>query len=336
VPGPSILRAQVFVDTAKVRLDLLGSSLVNDGLKNASFQGNLSSGWTLLAAHGGSITAYAGRAAALPEGGNLLEVRSSRVGGSVYQDVPASLAPGQSYTFSVWAKAASREVEHVCLVIWGVGRNSQSGQTCAVLGPTWTLVAAPFDVTTTGLVMLRAQVFVDTARALLDLTGASLVNDGLENASFEHGLTAGWSFAAAPGGSFQAQAGRASGLPEGSDLLAVRATKAGGSLYQDVRGGPVPGQSYTFSIWARSASSGNAGVCLVLLGMGQKGQAGQTCASVGSAWTLVSAPYDVTSYGLDELRAQVFVDTAKVRLDLTAASLAASQRAVPAVQSPSG
>src|ERR1019366_4905543 len=96
VPGLALLRAQVFVDTAKARLDLLGASLVNDGLNNASFEGNLSSGWSVLAV----------------------------------------LAPGQSYTFSIWAKAASPEPEHVCLVLWGVGKNTQSGQTCVVLGTT--------------------------------------------------------------------------------------------------------------------------------------------------------------------------------------------------------
>ena len=335
VPGLALLRAQVFVDTAKARLDLLGASLVNDGLNNASFEGNLSSGWSVLAARGGTITAYAGRAGALPEGSNLLEIHSSKKGGSVFQDVPAVLEPGQSYTFSIWAKAASPEPEHVCLVLWGVGRNTQSGQTCVVLGTTWTLVAAPFDVTTAGLGMLRTQVFVETARVVLDLTGASLVNDGLNNASFEHGLTGGWSFLAARGGGLRAVAGRTGGLPEGSDVLVVRATKAGGSLYQDVPGDPVPGKSYTFSIWARSDSLKSLKLCLVLWGKGQKGQAGETCSSVGSAWTLVSAPYDVSAYGLDGLRAQVFVDTANARLDLTAASLAASQRAIPAAQSPS-
>jgi len=332
--GLATLRAQVFVDTAKARLDLTGASLVNDGLKNASFEGELSSGWHFLAARGGSITAYAGRAAALPEGSNLLEVRSSRKGGSIYQDVPAALSPGQSYTFSIWARAASREAEHVCLVLWGVGRNSQSGQTCAVLGPAWTLVSAPYDVTAAGLGALRAQVFVDTAKALLDLTGASLVNDGLENASFQHGLTAGWRFAPAPGGGIRAHAKTAGGLPEGSDLLEVRTSKAGGSLYQDVAADMAPGQSYTFSIWVRAASPEAEHVCLVLWGIGQKGQAGQTCAIVGSAWTIVSAPYDVTAYGPDGLRAQVFLETTTGRLQLTAASLAGSQRAVSAAQGP--
>jgi hypothetical protein len=271
----------------------------------------------------------------LPEGSNLLELRSSKKGGSVYQDVPAALAPGQSFTFSIWARAASHETEHVCLALWGVGKTSESGQTCAVVGPEWSLVAAPYDVTSAGLYMLRAQVFVDTARVVLDLTAASLVNDGLTNAGFEHGLTTGWRFVASPGGSLQAHAGKAGGLPEGSDLLAVRTTRAGDSLYQDVAGDPVPGQSYTFSIWARSASPENPSICLVLWGLGQKGQAGQTCASLGPAWTLVSAPYDVTAYGLDGLRAQVFFDTAEARVNLTGASLAGSQRAGPAAVNPS-
>ena len=48
---------------------------------------------------------------------------------------PRRSAPGQSYTFSIWARSASPAKVHVCLVLWGIGRGRQAGQTCAVLGP---------------------------------------------------------------------------------------------------------------------------------------------------------------------------------------------------------
>ena len=114
------------------------------------------------------------KAPGLPEDGHLLKLGTSRPGGSVYQDVPASLAPNQSYTFSIWLRSNAPSKERVCVVLWGLGGTAQKGQTCLSVGPTWTLVSAPYDVSATGLRGLRAQVYLFTAGPRLDLTGASL------------------------------------------------------------------------------------------------------------------------------------------------------------------
>jgi hypothetical protein len=168
-----MLRAQVYLRTAGLNLDLTGASLVDDGLENASFENNVATGWKTLAANGGRVQALAQTGTGLLEGSSFLKLGTSQPGGSVYQDVPVDLVPGQSYTFSVWLRSNAPSTENVCVVLWGFGGGAQ-GQTCVGLGPTWTLVAAPYVVSTVGLAELRAQVYLLTAGPRLDLTGASL------------------------------------------------------------------------------------------------------------------------------------------------------------------
>ena len=314
------LRAQVYLLTPGPILQLTAASLVNDVLENASFEGRLTAGWTLKDPHGGSVRAIAHRAPRLPEGGSLLELSTTEPNGSVYQDVPVNLAPDESYTFSVWARASATRKESVCVVLWGLGQGSEHGKTCTSVGTTWTQLSAPYDVAAAGLTMLRAQVYLRTAGLNLDLTGASLVDDGLENASFENNVATGWSTLAAKGGRVQALAQSGTGLPEGSSFLKLGTSQPSGSVYQDVPADLVPGQSYTFSVWLRSNAPSKENVCVVLWGLGGHAQ-GQTCVSVGPTWTLVAAPYVVSTPGLTQLRAQVYLLTAGPRLDLTGASL---------------
>jgi hypothetical protein len=143
-------------------------------LENASFENNATAGWRFGNPPGGSIRALAVKALRPPEGSNQLEVTTSRRGGSVYQDVAVNLEPGQSYTFSIWAKADASVPETICVVLWGTGKDGQHGQSCVSVGPSWTLVSAPYDVSAPGVTGLRAQVYLDTPKHYLDLTAASL------------------------------------------------------------------------------------------------------------------------------------------------------------------
>ena len=319
--GLTELRAQVYLHTAMLHLDLTGASLVDDGLSSASFQNGLTTGWTTLDPPGGFVRARATRATDLPQGRSLLELSTTRPSGSVFQDVAVNLAPGQSYTFSVWARANSSKREKLCVVLWGIGRATQKGETCAGVTDAWTPVSAPYDVSASGLTQLRAQVYLLTPGARLDLTGGSLVDDELANASFENNQTGGWKFLRPPGGAVQALAAKASGLPEGGNLLKLRTSRPGGSVYQDVPENLEQGQSYTFSVWARANAPVTESICVVLWGLGHGSEYGETCAKVGQTWTLVSAPYDVRASGLTELQAQVYLHTTRLPLDLTGASL---------------
>lgn len=318
--GLTKLRAQVYLLTPGLRLDLIGASLLDDALANASFENDATSGWNFLA-HGGTVQGAAEKASGLPEGGNVLALSTTRPNGSVYQDVPVNLAPGESYTFTIWARVNASKTENLCVDLWGIGSSAQHGQTCTSVGSAWKLVSAPYDVSETGLTKLRAQVYLLTTGLHVELTGASVTDDGLENAGYENDVATGWALLDAPGGTMQELAVQTPGLPEGDNLLELSTTRAGGSVYQDVPVNLETGQSYTFSIWARANASTAESICVVLWGLGSGIQKGQTCTKVRSAWTLVSAPYDVSANGLTRLRAQVYLVTPGLRLDLVGASL---------------
>ncbi len=149
-------------------------------LQHASFENNNWGGWQALPASSSdvvNIQAYA--ASGLPEGQYYLESNTSAAGGSIYQDVPADLSPGQSYTFATWIRvhsASSKTRAKVCLVLWGIGSSNQNGQTCKTITTAWTWIAAPYDVNTTGQTALRAQLYEDTTGTNIDLDGTQLVN----------------------------------------------------------------------------------------------------------------------------------------------------------------
>jgi hypothetical protein len=212
-------------------------------LRDASFENDATAGWTTQNPHGGEIRAAPAYAPLLPEGGNILRLSTTRANGSVYQDVPMGLAPGQSYTFSIWARTNATIKERICVVLWGVGESTENGRTCTTVGATWTLVAAPYDVRAEGLFKLRAQVYLFTPGPILQLTAASLVNDVLANASFEGDLSAGWTLKDPEGGTVRTFAHRAPRLPEGGSLFELSTTKPNGSVYQDVPVNLAPGES---------------------------------------------------------------------------------------------
>ncbi len=146
-------------------------------LTDASFENDQAAGWGTLAAGSGTVNYAAYTSSSVPEGDNYLEFNTSTAGGSVYQDVGASLSAGQSYTFSVWARNHSSSSESTCVVLWGIGLSAQNGQTCETLAPnSWTLISAPYDVSASGS-MLRAQVYLQTPDANLDLAGTSFAAD---------------------------------------------------------------------------------------------------------------------------------------------------------------
>ena len=126
------------------------------------------------------------------DGYGFLEMNTSQAGGSVAQDVTIAPQPGQSYSFSVWLRAAPG-VNSVSgsVALWGLGGTQENGSTSFTVGQEWTLVTAPLDVQNPGHTSLRAEIYMQTTGANFDADGAQLINAGLQNASFESS-SAGW------------------------------------------------------------------------------------------------------------------------------------------------
>ena len=175
-PGHTTLRAEVYLELSTGRnLDLDGAELVNTGLPDASFEGGSTSGWNLTP--GANWAAYHNGTA--HDGQYFLETNTGSVGGggnaSLWQDVPVSTSPGQSFSFSVWLRSPTGTSIGVCVVLWGLGGTEEQGQTCVTFASkTWRQVTAPLDTHASGHSTLRAQIYLETAGTDYDLDGATL------------------------------------------------------------------------------------------------------------------------------------------------------------------
>jgi hypothetical protein len=142
-------------------------------LFHAAFAGPSSSGWAWLSAGSGDVgsdTAYA--SSDVPGGNAFLEFNTSLPGGSVYQDVSTSVSAGQSFVFSTWVRSATSTPVSVCVVLWGLG-NQTNGQSCRTVRHAWQLVSAPYDAPGAANA-LRAQVYANTPGVNIDLADTEL------------------------------------------------------------------------------------------------------------------------------------------------------------------
>jgi hypothetical protein len=98
-------------------------------------------------------------------------------GGSVAQDVhPIYTEPGQSYSFSVWLRAAPGATSvSGSLALWGIGGTEEHASTSFTVGQEWKLITVPLDVRNTGHNTLRAEIYMNTANANFDADGARLL-----------------------------------------------------------------------------------------------------------------------------------------------------------------
>lgn|GEM_PF-6835840 len=182
--GESVLRAEVYVDSAPSRVAFARATLFGNALLHASFQSRDTANWSTMAS--GSADEVRDPALArqsLPEGADVMRVTTSAGGGSVFQDIAADATRGQQFRFSAWMRAvtpgasgaeAERSAARVCLVVWGTTTHQEASE-CAAVDDAWAKVSVAF---TAGRFErgLRAQVYVLTAGQAVLLDGTELVN----------------------------------------------------------------------------------------------------------------------------------------------------------------
>ena len=318
----SILRAQLYMETAGVNFDVDGTQLVGAGLTSASF-GDGASGWALTP--GANWADY--RNGTAHDGAYYLEMNTgTRAGGaaSLWQDLPLRTKRGQSFDFSVWLRSATGARGKVCVVLWGLWKGIQYGERCVVLiGRSWTQVTAPLDTHASGHSILRAQLYMDTSGVNFDVDGTQLESAGLTSASFGRGVLSGW--ALTPGANWADY--RNGTAHDGAYYLEMNTgSLAGGaaSVWQDVTLLTQPGQSFDFSVWLRSADGAPGEVCVVLWGLWTNIENGQQCVVLtGRSWTQVTAALDTHVSGHSILRAQLYMETAGVNFDVDGTTLVA-------------
>jgi hypothetical protein len=137
--------------------------LTSNLLSNASWDSGQFGPWRGLPVDGGQVNYSAYDDHSQAEQGNWYGVsNTSTAGGSIYQDVAATTAPGQSYTFSIWIRSPSGAAVSGAVALWASGAGAQSDSTNFTVGGAWTLVSVPLDITGSGVTRLRAQVYETT------------------------------------------------------------------------------------------------------------------------------------------------------------------------------
>jgi hypothetical protein len=292
------------------------TSTTSNLLSNASFGAGTFAPWSTIAVKGGKVNyaAYDTPAGTAEQGSWYGASNTSTAGGSIYQDAGVTTSPGQSYTFSIWIRSSTTATVTGTVALYGLGGTLEVGATNFSAGDGWKLVSVPLDVTKTGHTSLRAQVYENTTGVTYFYDGAQLINDDLDNASFDSGTFAPWSTIAVKGGkvNYTAYDTPAGTAEQGSWYGASNTSTGGGSIYQDASTSTSPGQSYTFSIWIRSATTATVTGTAALYGLGGTLEVGATNFSVGDGWKLVSVPLDITKTGHTSLRAQVYENTTGV------------------------
>ena len=169
----SLLRAQVYM-TGRGNINFDGAVVTKNLLRDGGFEGG-SIGWSALPPPAAGITNTATyRDAGLAhDGSGFLEANTPTDGGSIYQDIPVSLAQFESASFSIWVRqrpSAPEPAPSVGVCLWSLGAPPVSACKGVVLTKEW----QPVQVTATmptAITQLRAQVYM-TGRGNIDFDSA--------------------------------------------------------------------------------------------------------------------------------------------------------------------
>jgi len=249
-----------------------------------------------------------------------LRVTAGERGGALAQEVPWIISPVRVYRFTVRMRAASlvaAATGSLALSTSGPAGTRRS-TTRFLIGPDWTEVSAtlPGDVHRD---RLGVELALDPVSSI-ELEHAELGDAGLSDPGFEIDTPAVWRpihFA-----DRVRMSPVVTDAVDGVRALQVATTKVGGSVAQDTTRAPVTGTTYTFSAWLRAGSVGSSVAgSLTLWALGADETAVRTGFQVGHAWTQIEASLYVSDHGHSSLRAELYVDTPGVALQVDATSL---------------
>lgn len=318
-------------DVGSVRCTVYMVCILNPGFETADVCDNVCS-WRRIHAPGGT-TNWQRLSCCNPQTGSwFLRINSWTVpGGSVYQDLPDIVpSPGESYVFSVWARAPSGCVL-TTLRLWGLGAGQESGATrLNICSSTWTNYRVPLDaqqVNNFG----RAEIYVDQANKQLDLDSTALLPLSNWNASFEtpsvcDAVSCAWRRLYPDGGITnwaRIQDLNRDANASGEWYLRFNRTSASGvySVYSDVFATTSQGQSYTLWIWMRQGQPWPAPTMSGTLRLWALGGSGSESVSYNFTlnspyWTQFGVTLNVGMTSHTSLRAEVYLNTPNVNYDL--------------------
>lgn len=320
------LRVQLYMNTAHVNVDVDSTSLYETHLVNPSGEAGTTQGWSVFGTE--NLATYCDLPSRAFDGRCFIETNapSLALGESVFQDVVMTPQANHDYTFELWARTpVPGQVATVVAAVFGLGgATSPTGaSTTATLDNTWRRVAITYTPTVGDRRALRVQLYMATPNVNVDLDSMNLRANLLVSSSFENGAAAGWGVLGHENFAVYTDAARAFDGTSFAETNAIDLT-SGGSIFQDATQPLVVGRPYTFELWARTPVTGQtASVALALWGLGGATAPTNTTTAitVGNTWSRIRATYTATADDRSALRAQLYLGTQGVNVDLDATSL---------------
>jgi hypothetical protein len=296
--------------------------MVSNGLTNPGFEEPSSSVVWTAGDDGGMTQSIYTSATYAHTGSRYLRALASEAGARVKQTVIFNSVAGESYTATLWVRAATDDV-HGQLLLYAGGGVTESSATSFVANSTWQQVSVTLPVTSAHT-DLRFVVQLDTANVWLRTDDADLQlspqpapttppttpNIAITNAGFEGTSAApGWTSGSQAGVTFDAY-NKASYSHSGSKYLRVITTKAGGVVKQTVSFPFVQNKVYDGGVWVRSATTGvPVSGKLAIWAAGGTIESGTTSFTAGDTWTWVGVAMKPALAGHNQLRFILEVDT---------------------------
>ena len=147
-------------------------------LSNWSFEDG-DTGWSRIALPDAVTYEVRDDPARSQDGDRFLEMRTSRDGGSVGQDIAVVPAPQQRYFFSIWARVPEDAPVPFDLeaVLTAQGGQEESASSRAGIGHEWALVTVLLNIGHGNHTGLRAEIRMHTTGTPIDVDAASLFED---------------------------------------------------------------------------------------------------------------------------------------------------------------
>ncbi len=145
---------------------------------NGSFELGNTSGWALINPSGGTTNFQIYNSGRAENGTWWTETNVSRPAGSIFQDVAVTPVAGRTYRLCGYVGAASTtSTVSGTLALWFLGSNNQSPNQQFTVGHNWTQLCVS-GVAPSGETHFRAQIYVATTAANLDLDNFALTDEG--------------------------------------------------------------------------------------------------------------------------------------------------------------
>jgi hypothetical protein len=256
------------------------------------------------------------------EGSYYLDANVAYPGPSISQDVAAATIAGTSYTATVWMRAAiPNSTFNGDLALWGLGGTQEIAMTPFSVGSTWT----PVQVTlSTSYVHtdVRLEIYMNTVANDLYMDEASILPNLLSNPSFEQNGNSwdqgvGTSNFVVETASVGAQ-GAADGIyfagANRGDTAASRATTVNRVTHV--------GETYTASLWVRSAVAGVPfSGTLMLWGLGGVTESAGDAFTTGDSWSQISVQLPIAQTGHTQLKFELYLTSPNVTVQFDGAQL---------------